>query len=238
VHSIKSWLVCSALPLIIASFVTAVGFAADSKESQVGVQNTAEQSNVLIIGDSIAIGYTPRVKDMLTGVASVHRPDANSGDTRRGLKHLYRWLGDTQWDVIHFNWGLHNLCYRHPDSTASGHRDKINGTISVPLDEYKLNLEELVRQLKNTGAHLIWANTTIVPDGEAGRVLGDELKYNRAAAEIMERHEITVDDLHTLTSKFDQLLFIGPGNVHYTDEGYAVIAAQVAEQIRVALVQE
>lgn len=212
--------------------------AADSDGVRVGEQRATELPNVLIIGDSISIGYTPKVREILAGVAIVQRPDANTGDTRKGLKNLDRWLGDTQWDVIHFNWGLHDLCYRHPDSTALGRRDKINGTISVPLDEYKLNLEDLVRQLEHSGALLIWANTTLVPDGEVGRVPGDDLRYNRAAADIMERHEIALDDLHTLTSEFDPSLFKGPGDVHYTDEGYAVIAAQVAEQIRLALARK
>ena len=228
-QSIRLWLVCSVSLLITGCAATNKSHIAD---------NIPEQANVLIIGDSISIGYTPKVRELLVDLASVQRPDENTRDTKIGLKNLDRWLGDTKWDVIHFNWSLHDLCYRHPDSTATGRRDKINGTISVPIDEYKLNLEELVQQLKSSGARLIWANTTLVPDGEAGRMPGDDLRYNRAAAEIMERHEITVDDLHTLTSGFDQSLFVEPGNVHYTDAGYAVIAAQVAEQIRVALAQE
>jgi len=191
--------------------------------------------NVLILGDSISIGYTPVVKELLAGVANVQRPDANTRDTNLGLENLETWLGDTRWDVIHFNWGLHDLCYRHPDSKAVGRRDRINGTISVPLEEYKPNLEALVEQLKKTGATLIWANTTLVPDGEVGRFAGDELKYNHVAKEIMSRHGVKIDDLHTLTSGFDPSLFIKPGNVHYTREGSALIAEQVAEQISLVL---
>ena len=202
--------------------------------------SSAETSlpNVLIIGDSISIGYTPEVKELLAGVAYVQRPDANTGDTKKGLKFLESWLGDTRWDVIHLNWGLHDLCYRHPDSRATGHRDKISGTISVPLDEYKENLENLVSQLEKTGAVLIWANTTLVPVGEAGRVVGDELKYNQVAEVIMNRHNVAINDLHALTSIFDPSLFSNPGNVHYTKEGYSMIAVPVAEQIRIALGQE
>lgn len=191
--------------------------------------------NVLIIGDSISIGYTPAVTKILENVARVRRPEDNTRDTRAGLKHLDRWLGDTRWDVIHFNWGLHDLCYRHPESTAYGHRDKINGTISVPLDEYKANLEELVRRLQQTGARLIWANTTLVSEGEVGRFTGDDAAYNRAAQEIMDRHGINVNDLYSLTSRFDPSLFVRPGDVHYTKEGYDIIATQVADNIRSAI---
>ncbi len=224
-QSTRLWLICSTLLLIVGCSTTNKSHFADS---------AAELPNVLIIGDSISIGYTPKVKEILAGVANVHRPNENTRDTRIGLKNLDRWLGDTQWDVIHFNWGLHDLAYGHPDSTAIGRRDKINGTISVPLDEYKQNLEVLAKKLKSTGANLIWANTTVVPDGEVGRVAGDDISYNRVAASVMERHNIAVDDLHTLTSGLDPSMFKGPGDVHYTEEGYAVIAAQVAEQIRLA----
>jgi hypothetical protein len=107
---------------------------------------------VLIIGDSISIGYTQSVVDQLKGVANVERPKSNCGPTTRGLKSLKKWLGTNTWDVIHFNWGLHDLCYRHPKAKAYGNRDKVNGSLSVPLDQYEKNLEQLVTQLKKTGA--------------------------------------------------------------------------------------
>jgi lysophospholipase L1-like esterase len=216
---------------------TEISYATDSNKLASEEQRTTKLHNVLIIGDSISIGYTPKVRGRLMGLADVHRPTVNSRDTRMGLKHLDGWLGQTQWDVIHFNWGLHDLCYRHPDSTTPGHRDKINGTISVSIDEYKLNLESLVQQLVATDALLIWANTTIVPHGEIGRISGDELTYNRAATDIMKRYEITTNDLFTLTSKLDESFFKGPGDVHYTEDGYDLIATQVTEHVIRALAQ-
>lgn len=106
--------------------------------------------NVLIIGDSISIGYTKPTIERLSGVANVRRVKANYGDTNAGVRNLTRWLGDTQWDIIHFNWGLHDLCYRHPDSKVQEHRDKIHGTIAVPLEQYEKNLRTLVQRLKET----------------------------------------------------------------------------------------
>jgi hypothetical protein len=92
----------------------------------------------------------------------------NCGDTRMGLKNLDAWLGTTRWDVIHFNWGLWDLCYRNPESKTQGNRDRVHGKISVPPDEYEKNLEQLVTRLKSTGASLFWASTTFVPAGEVG----------------------------------------------------------------------
>ncbi len=191
--------------------------------------------NVLLIGDSISVGYTKPTIELLKGVANVKRAPTNCGDTERGLRSLKQWSGKTEWDVIHFNWGLHDLCYRHPESKVQGRRDKVNGTIAVPLAQYERNLEQLVEQLKKTGAKLIWASTTVVPEGEAGRVLGDDIKYNAAAKRIMDRHGIVINDLHALTATFGPALFSGPGNVHFTKDGSAKLAAQVAEAIRANL---
>ena len=69
-----------------------------------------------------------------------------------GLSALDSWLGDTKWDLIHFNWGPHDLCYRNPEVKSVGNRDKVNGTQSVPPALYEKNLEELVQRLKKTGA--------------------------------------------------------------------------------------
>ena len=100
---------------------------------------------MLILGDSISIGYTPLVIEALAGKANVSRPKANCGPTTRYLQSLDSWLAgpginhppNTQWDVIHFNAGLHDLCYRHPDAKGYGNRDKVNGTLSVTLEQYE-----------------------------------------------------------------------------------------------------
>ena len=90
--------------------------------------SSADQPNVLIIGDSISWGYTPAVVQMMQQEANVRHNAGNAQHTAAGLRKLDVWLGDTKWDVIHFNWGLWDLCYRHPESTEQGKRDKVRGT--------------------------------------------------------------------------------------------------------------
>lgn len=194
--------------------------------------------NVLIIGDSISIGYTPEVRELLRGKANVFRPMAPNGkaaancrSTTIGLKELQNWLGTTKWDVIHFNWGLHDLCYRNPSAKNQGNRDKEHGKIEVPLPEYERNLETLVAELEKTGARLIWASTTKVPEGEAGRFVGDEVKYNEAARRVMAKHGIPIDDLYALSLKVPQTEWLAAGNVHFKPEGYRRLAEQVTHTI-------
>jgi hypothetical protein len=197
--------------------------------------------NVLLIGDSISIGYTLDVRSLMKGKANVFRPmnangtPANCQNTHHGLQNIHDWLGKTKWSVIHFNWGLWDLCYRSPQAKPYGHRDKIHGVQDVPIGQYGKNLEELVQILKRTKATLIWTTTTVVPPHEAGRIVGDEVKYNRVAAEVMRRNHIRTDDLYALTSKFPPSIFRTPGDVHYKSAGYERIAEQVAAAISSAL---
>ena len=196
--------------------------------------------NVLIIGDSISIGYTLTVRKKLTGSANVYRPmqgkgPDNCGDTTIGLKKIDAWLGKQKWDVIHFNWGLWDLCYRNPDSKAQGGRDKVGGMLSTTPADYEKNLEQLVSRLEATDAKLIWASTTVVPEGEVGRVVGDDEKYNAVAARVMKKHGIDTDDLFTLTKGFSGRFSTKAGDVHYNSEGYNALAIQVAATIEKVL---
>ena len=75
----------------------------------------------------------------------------------------------------------------------------------------------------------------VVPEGEAGRIVGDDLKYNRVAAGVMKKHGVTINDLNTLTRGFDASYFTLPGDVHYKPVGSHKIAEQVVTAIRAKL---
>ena len=189
----------------------------------------------LLIGDSISIGYTPHVVAALEGKVEVIHHRGNAQHTGTGLKMLDRWVGKTQWDVIHFNWGLWDLCYRHPQSKSQGRRDKKRGTLTTSLEQYEKNLDQLAARLKKTRAKLIWAHTSTVPEGEYGRKVGDDDKYNEAAARVMKKHGIRINDLNSLTDEFPPELFVKPGDVHYKPEGSKKIGQAVAKEISLAL---
>lgn len=192
---------------------------------------TNELPKVLIIGDSISIGYTPFVEKALKGKAKVMHNEGNAEHTGTGLLKLDEWLGDTEWDIIHFNWGLWDLCYRSEQSTVYGNRDKINGTITFSPEQYGKNLEQLVIRLKQTGAKLIFATTTYVPAGEAGRFVGDDRRYNEVATRIMKAHDIEINELNSLSRKIHNLHKTADGDVHYTPEGYELLSRQVTAVI-------
>ncbi len=140
-------------------------------------------------------------------------------------------MGDTQWDVIHFNWGLWDLCYRHPDSKIQGNRDKINGTVTFTPEQYRDNMEALVIRLQKTGAKLIFATTSYVPKDEAGRIANSNKVYNKEALAVMKKYEVTINPLSGVSKKVHKKHAAGSGDVHYTKEGYRLLSISVVEQI-------
>jgi len=189
---------------------------------------------VLLIGDSISIGYTLPVRDLLKGKANVHRIPTNGGPTTNGLKNLATWLGASKWDVIHFNWGLHDLKYVGDNPNLSVDPKAPGSHPQVSLVDYEKNLAALVAKLKATGATLVWCNTTPAPEGSAGRIAGDEVKYNEAAARVMTAAGIPTDDLCAhARAKLKEVQI--PANVHYTPAGYKYLAEKAAAEIEKAL---
>jgi len=181
---------------------------------------------VLIIGDSISIHYTHFVRRLLRGKANVHRIPTNGGPTKRGLESLDKWLGNGKWDVIFCNWGLHDSKYEKWDR-KSGKR------YSTP-EQYAANLGKLVARLKTTGARLIWATTTPVPEGAKTHDVGDSVRFNAVATPLMEKHGIAVSDLYSLV-KPDLAAHQKPKNIHFSPEGSAFLARKVADDILTAL---
>lgn len=198
------------------------------------IQDANGLPRVLLIGDSISMGYTLDVRKLLAGKVNVHRIAANGGPTSNGLANLDEWLGKGKWDVIHFNWGLHDLKYMGPNSDNLADPDAPTSRQQIPPAQYEKNLGELVGRLQKTGAKLIWAATTPVPAGSQGRVHDDAARYNAIALKIMTDNGVAIDDLHALVlPRLSQLQ--QPKNVHFTAKGYQVLARQVADSILDAL---
>ncbi len=182
---------------------------------------------VLIIGDSISIGYTPALRKILKGKANVHRIPTNGGPTSRGLSQIEKWLGDGNYDLIHFNWGLHDLAYINQKGKKVSPEQ---GKHQVPIKQYEENLKKLVARLKQTKAKLIWRNTTPVPEGCRIRIKSDELAYNKVAARIMQENNIPIDDHHSYVMQHMEEVQ-RPANVHFTPQGSKKLAELAAKAI-------
>lgn len=185
--------------------------------------------NVLLIGDSISMRYTAGVRKELKGAANVFRAPDNCRSTRQTLEHIETYLGDVRWDVIHFNWGIHDLTHLSPEGKAAPPPE---GSHQVPLKTYRVNLGKLITRLKATGAHLIRATTT--PIGSKSEKVGfrrdrDVVAYNAAALEAVNSRRIAVNDLYSLIKpQADALL---PDGVHPNAKGIRILARAVAKSV-------
>ena len=218
---------------LLLALVQAVS-AAPPKSPLMQVEDVEGLPRVLLIGDSISMGYTLQVRELLKGKANVHRPPTNCGPTIKGLAELEQWLkigGDEKkWDVIHFNWGLHDLKYIGTNGDGIVPAKSEGSRQQVPPAAYQKNLRDLVTRLKKTGARLVWRNTTPVPAGARGRVPGDSAKYNEIAAKIMKDEGVEIHDLYSFALKHTAKIQ-RKADVHYTAEGSMALAREVVKAL-------
>jgi acyl-CoA thioesterase-1 len=227
------WLAAGALCAVLgwSGAVAAPAQKAAAPRKAAEAPEVAGLPRVLIIGDSISIGYTPFVKQQLKDKANIIHAPGNNESTARGLERLDAWLGPKKWDVIHFNWGLHDLKYIDEKTKIA---EVGKGKQWVPVETYEKNLAELVQRLKKTGAKLIWCSTTPVPEGAHGRVPGEEVKYNAAALRVMQAAGVKVNDLCAFVKPQREKLG-KPKDVHYTNAGSEALAGEVSKVIEAAL---
>jgi acyl-CoA thioesterase-1 len=185
------------------------------------IKDVAGLPRILLIGDSISIGYTLPVRKLLDGKANVHRIPTNGGPTSNGVANIAKWLGEGKWDVIHFNFGLHDLKIME------------GGKRQVEVEDYEKNLRTLVAALKKTGAKVIFATTTPVPEGKLNppRAFGDVAVYNQIALKVMAENGVAIDDLNAAITP-DLAKLQRPHDVHYTPEGYDALAQAVVKSLQ------
>lgn len=179
--------------------------------------------NVLLEGDSITRGYYPAAVKDLAGVANVYlfATSASSGDPRLPgqLRDYFSMMG-LKFAVVHFNNGMHGWGYTEP--------------------QYGVGLPGMIAALRKGAprATLIWADTTpVLHDSISDPATGGSSnaridERNRLAAAIMSKEGIAIDDQHALMLAHQDT---HNGDVHFTEAGSAIQAAQVAQSIRHAL---
>jgi Lysophospholipase L1 and related esterases len=181
---------------------------------------------VVLVGDSIRMGYAPIVAKLLDGKAIVVSAKPNGEDSGNVLRNLDEWVIKEKPAVVHLNAGLHDL-----KLTDKGYQ--------VPLAEYEKNLKAIIERIrKETKATVVFGTTTPIIDKlhaerKAGfdRFEADVQKYNVAAVSVMKQAGVPIDDLHTLVESRGRDKVMGPDGTHYTQEGYEILAAAVTDSI-------
>jgi lysophospholipase L1-like esterase len=183
---------------------------------------------VLLIGDSIRMGYGPFVRERLRDVAEVFYPDENCRFTQYTLVCLDGWVklaGDpARLDLVHWNNG-------HWDAAHwQGEACSLN-----TVEQYAGMLERIYRRLIGhcPAARIIFALTTPMNPAlpaTANPRTNDEIdRYNAAVAKLMQRLGVPVNDL--CTPMRDRAAWY-TDHCHFSEEGYRFLSALVAEEIR------
>lgn len=210
--------------MLVGLVLASGGLAQDFRVPVPAIEDDPRLPRVLLIGDSISNGYAVPVRRLLAGRANVHRIPANGGPSSNGVFLIEEWLGRGNWDVIHFNFGLHDL------------KRLDDGEPQVPVESYRRYLRLIVKRLKKTNARLIFATTTPVPDARVSppRLPADVALYNRVAVEVMREAAVEVNDLHARSlPRLKELQM--PANVHFTNAGSEELARLVAAAIEARL---
>ncbi|MDX2035637.1 MAG: GDSL-type esterase/lipase family protein [Isosphaeraceae bacterium] len=211
-----------------ASLVFAL-FAADEARSQAGNPGTdIPPPRVLLLGDSIRLGYEPEAAELLKGRAKILAPKSNGGDSANILAKIDEWIDEFDPEIIHWNCGLHDL-----------KKSKSDGTHQVSLDRYESNLRAIVDKIRrHPRIDLVFASTTPIIDARHAarkatfdRFEADVVRYNDRAISVMTELGIPVHDLHRVVEKEGGERLLGADGTHYTSEGSRRLAAAVADVI-------
>ena len=191
---------------------------------------------VLLLGDSIRMGYDEYVKELLEGEFEVFYDDADNGRfsayTLWQANQFFKNYG--HFDVVHWNNGYWDMNVETPMVEAMH-----------PVDEYVHFLSRITAEIRRNGAVPIFATTTPILSKEAAKDVIREgissfnynnewvVEYNAAAVSFMKKEGVAVNDLYALCLE-DSHYYKCPDLLHLTEEGYRRCAAQTACAIREA----
>lgn len=181
--------------------------------------NKDDLPRVLFIGDSITQGYFGAVEKLIGDKANCARlTTSRSVCDQIYFDELSLILKQYDFDVIHFNNGLHGWGYTE--------------------EQYREGLVRLFDMLRDNApdAKLVWAYSTPVQKDSGMSANAHRVSLrNGIAAGIARSEGIRLNDLYSLVDGHDE--YYSKDGVHFNDEGKNLQAAQVAKTVLVLLDQ-
>ncbi len=200
--------------------------------------------SVLLLGDSIRIGYQPDLQKELEGEFDVWGHPENGRFAKYTLNELGRILGDfSKRETVQYNQGLLT-----PNAEVSGdivYPDVIhwnNGLWDTsivceedgpftPIDEYISYMSKVLRELRKITDKIIFASTTPVKPENPNQKNEIIAEYNKHILAFMEKEGVVVNDLNAIVSEnVDE--YLAADNIHLSPEGREACAKAAAECIR------
>lgn len=179
--------------------------------------------NVLLIGDSIRMGYDKAVKKSLEGKANVYFPLENCRFASYVLRYVHEYkslVKDGAVDVIHWNAGLWD-CLRLFEEEPH-----------TPIDVYAYYIDRICARIKKIfpDAKVIFATSTRVQSEKMSRDFkryNEEIeKYNEAAVQVVKKYGFEVNDLYAVSASLPDEAHSDPVH-YYTPIGTEIFANAV-----------
>ena len=179
---------------------------------------------ILLIGDSIRMGYDRYVRESMAAVAEVYYPAENCKYTTNILRDLHGWtdaLGLFEADAVHWNAGLWDTLRIYGDGPL------------VQPEVYADNIRRISERIERLfpDAKQIFATST--PVIERGYIPGFEVRYNAdveryngLAVKALEGRGVVINDLYALLDGQPESLHSDQSH-YYTLEGTRLIGGQV-----------
>ena len=153
--------------------------------------------NIILIGDSIRMGYDKYVKEALAGEAEVYYPSENCRFAEYTLRFVHEWKSQGNWptdaDLVHWNVGLWDVCEIFGDEPLT------------PVEFYKNLISRIDKRLRRLfpSAKLVFATSTAVREEGYGpnfkRYNSTIEKFNAAAIEVLSSTDTVINDLYAIT---------------------------------------
>ncbi len=190
-----------------------------------------EKPQILLIGDSIRMGYCEFVKEELGDFADVRYPAENCRNTQHVLISLGAWAklcSPEETAAVQFNCGHWDVA--HWDNEAY--------PLTSP-DEYERNTERIITRLRGYFPKAVLIAATTTPMNPAGAACpcprtNDEIRqYNDALTAAAKKHGVCVNDLFGMAEDWDSACY--RDYCHFQEASYRALGKATAAFIRKAL---
>ena len=181
---------------------------------------------VVLLGDSIRMGYGPAVAQLLGNEFTVWQPDDNC----RYAQYTYQHLSDDEWDglatntkdvdIIHWNNGLWDVNHWFEDGPMT------------PKEFYVDTMVRIAKLLLQRSKIVIFATTTPVRETHPTILNTEVIDYNQALVPELKKLGVVINDLHTLIAADIPRYILASDHIHLTEDGVSLCSKQVADVIR------
>ena len=186
---------------------------------------------VILIGDSIRMGYQGVVARELAGLAEVWGPKQNGGTSENVVNNLEEWVLSRPAAVVHINCGLHDI-----------KKEFDTGAVTIAPQAYEENIRKILGRLKEEfDGEVVWATTTPVNEKwhhenkEFDRFEEDVDRYNEIASGIAGELGIPIDDLFSVITRAGKDRLLQKDGVHFIEEGSELLGKAVSDFVKFLL---